>query len=39
MLKMKLPILLPPDVKNRFTREDPDAKKRLKVGGKGDDRG
>ena len=39
MLKMKLPILLPPDVKNWFTREDPDARKRLKVGEEGDDRG
>ena len=27
MLKLKLPILWPPDVKNRLTRKDPDAEK------------
>ena len=33
------PILWPPDVKNWFFGKDPDAEKRLKAGGEGDDRG
>ena len=33
------PILWPPDVKNWLLGKDPDAGKRLKAGGKGDDRG
>ena len=32
-------ILWPPDAKNRLIGKDPDAWKRLKVGGEGDDRG
>ena len=33
------PILWPPDVKSRLTGKDPDAGKRLRAGGEGDDRG
>ena len=33
------PILWPPDAKIWVIRKDPDAEKRLKVGGEGDDRG
>ena len=33
------PIFWPPDMKSRLIRKDPDAEKRLKAGGEGDDRG
>ena len=35
----EIPILWPPDVKNWFTGEEPDAGWRLKAGGEGEDRG
>ena len=38
MLKLKTPILWPPDSKNSLTGKDPDAGT-LKAGGEGDDRG
>ena len=37
--KVEAPILWPPDVKNRLTGKDPDAGKRKKAKGKGNDRG
>ena len=33
------PILWPPDAKNQLNVKDPDAGKKLKAGGEGDDRG
>ena len=39
MLKLKLPILWPPDVKNLLIGKDPEAWERLKAGGEGDNRG
>ena len=33
------PVLWPPDAKSQLIGEDPDAGKRLRAGGKGDDRG
>ena len=39
MLKLELLILWPPDVKNWLVWKDPEVWERLKVGGKGDDRG
>ena len=39
MLKLKLPILWPPDVKSWLIWKDPDAGKDWKVGGEGDNRG
>ena len=38
-LEAETPILWPPDGKNWLIWKDPDAGKRLKVGGEGDDRG
>ena len=35
----KAPILWPPDAKSQFIGKDPDAGKRLKAGGEGDNRG
>jgi len=39
MLKAETPILWPPDAKNQLIGKDPDAGKRVKEGGEGDDRG
>ena len=38
MFEAETPILWPPDAKNCLTRKYPDAGKRLKAGGEGDDR-
>ena len=37
--KAKAPILWTPDAKSQLLGKDPDARKRLKAGGEGDNRG
>ena len=37
--KAEAPVLWPPDVKSQLVGKDPDAEKRLRAGGEGDDRG